>query len=169
MTKLGKLRAILGMDFFQNHNCELKLFDAELVIGNQNVELKNHTNTTCARVKLCENRVILPQSDILIKGYIDGNCQSDFGMIEPDKNLQKRKSLLIAKSLNDITEKVIVISVLNLNDESVQLKKNLSVGTNDIVKVIDKQITPDSSENNANLEGLPSSDLTFENKEKLKQ
>ena len=178
VTKLGKLKAILGMDFLQNHNCELKLSEAELVIGHQNVKLKKHKNTTCARVKLSENGVIPPQSEKLVKGYIEGNCQGEFGMIEPDKNLQQRKGLLFAKSLNNTREKEIVISVLNLNDKSVKLKKNLTVGTIDTVQVIDKQITPDSSEKQTIFEDLPehlheliqksSSDLTFENKEKLK-
>lgn len=60
VTKLGKLKGIIGMDFLQDHKCDLKLSEAKLVIGNQNIKLKKHNNNTCARVKLCENRVIPP-------------------------------------------------------------------------------------------------------------
>ncbi|CAG2211125.1 unnamed protein product [Mytilus edulis] len=52
VTKLGKLKGIIGMDFLQNNKCDLKLSEAKLVIGQQTVKLRKHNNSTCARVKL---------------------------------------------------------------------------------------------------------------------
>jgi len=115
----------------------------------------------------------------LIKGYIDGDRQDYFGMVEPEKKLQQQKGILFAKSLNNITEKEIVLSVINMNSKSVKLKKNLTVGTIDTVQLIEDQISSSETESNKISEIFPehllellqrsSNDLTSENKKKLKQ
>lgn len=179
VTKLGKLKGIIGKDFLQSNKCDLKLSEAKLVIGQQTVKLRKHNNSTCARVKLCKNRVIPPQTEILIKGYIEGNCPNNFGMIEPDEKLQQQKGLLFAKTLNDTTGKEVVISVLNINGKSIKLKKNLTLGIINTVQLIDDNFYSDNSESRAIPGSLPthlqellqnsSDELTSENKQKLEE
>lgn len=155
VTNLGKLKGIIGMDFLQSHRCELKLSEAKLVIEQQSFNLRKHTNHSCARVKICENRVIPPQTEIFIKGYIDGDCQDYFGMNEPDKKLQQQKGIFFAKSLNTTTEKEFVLSVLNMNNKSVKLNKNLTVGTIDTVQLIEDQISSSQTESKNISEKFP--------------
>jgi hypothetical protein len=45
VTKLGKVKGIIGMDFLQNHKCQLKLSEVKLVIGQQSFNLRKHYNT----------------------------------------------------------------------------------------------------------------------------
>ena len=45
VRKLGKLKGIIGMDFLQNHKCQLKLSEVKLVIGQQSFNLRKHYNT----------------------------------------------------------------------------------------------------------------------------
>ncbi|CAG2243575.1 unnamed protein product [Mytilus edulis] len=104
-TKLGKLEGILGMDFLKCYECEIKLAEAKFLIAKQVINLKQHFSTTCARIKLGENRVVSPRSETFLKGYVDGEFSGDFGMIEPNKILFQKRGLLVAKSLNNTKEK----------------------------------------------------------------
>lgn len=97
-------------------------------------------------------------------------------MIEPDEKLQQQKGLLFAKTLNDTTGKEVVISVLNINDKFIKLKKNLTLGIINTVQLIDDNFYSDNSESSAIPGSLPthlqellqnsSDELTSENKQK---
>ena len=83
VTKLGKLKGIIGMGFLQNHKCQLKLSEAKLVIGQQSFNLRKHNNNTADAlsripVRKCKREVCrecYPNSDPYFQGQTEENVE----------------------------------------------------------------------------------------------
>jgi hypothetical protein len=83
VTKLGKLKGIIGMDFLQNLKCQLKLSEVKLVIGQQSFNLRKHYNTNVVAlsripVRKCKRelcRECYPNSDPYFQGQTEENVE----------------------------------------------------------------------------------------------
>lgn len=72
VANIDELAGILGMDFLEKHDVELKIGKKVLKIKGQNIQLEKTKSNKCARVKVTNDIIIPAQSEILIESEIEG-------------------------------------------------------------------------------------------------
>ncbi|CAC5367719.1 unnamed protein product [Mytilus coruscus] len=127
VANIEELAGILGMDYLETQDVEIQIGKRVLKIKGKNVPLEKSKSSICARVKLSNDVTIPAHSEMLIESHIDGRTEGEMGLIE-GTNFIKNKGLLLAKSLIDSKTPKQRLYMLNVNQRSVKLNKNTTIG-----------------------------------------
>ncbi len=134
VADISEIDGILGMDFLHSNDVSLNIARATMKIGDETFPLIRERQTHCARVKASRNITVPPQSEIVVKASIKGDIGStNDGIFEP-ANYLTAKGLLLARSLVNPRSSKTSVSVINLSDKPVNVKKyalnwNIRAGT----------------------------------------
>ena len=108
---------ILGMDFLQENDANIKLGKRILKTSIGKLRLYKQTSKVCATLVL-DNTVAIPQhSEVFLKGYIDRTSQGVVGIFEPNKKFLTL-GLFVGRTLVDTTSGKSSIRVMNVKDQS---------------------------------------------------
>ncbi|XP_060067597.1 uncharacterized protein LOC132547811 [Ylistrum balloti] len=114
------------------HGGEINFLDKTIKLAGQKVDLATDGYTGCARIRVKDTVKIPPNSEFLLKAYVDGVLQDSGvretqGLVEPTAYVIIQ-GLLMAKTLVDPCNQEITLSVLNLGQKGVGLSENTIVG-----------------------------------------
>ena len=129
MTVAGikSFSGILGMDFLEKYDVRLNIRRRTMTVLNREVQLEREITRTCARIVLAKNVKVPPESEMLVLGKIEGEMRDRVVLVEPMKYL-KGKNVLLARSLVDMENDNVVLSVLNVGNKSAKMNKNDAIG-----------------------------------------
>ncbi|MCG8111917.1 MAG: retropepsin-like domain-containing protein [Candidatus Thiodiazotropha endolucinida] len=129
VAKIHGIDGIVGMDFLCHYDGKISIRKQHLKTNKGKVKLFKQNSDTCARVQIANTTVIQPNSEAFIKGKIDQPCIKNelLSIAEPTKFLTN-KGCFIARTLVDPNQEDIVVSILNLSDESVKVNQHSVIG-----------------------------------------
>lgn len=138
--------AILGMDFLEAYEADIKVAQRLMFVKGYKIRLYKLGFLACAHVKLAEKVRIEPQAEITIKGQIFGPNLNSMSVFEPRKDLN-RKGLMLARTFCKESDSRIVINAVNLTNESLYLDQHSLLGKLDPVDEV-KPIDFDNEDQN---------------------
>jgi hypothetical protein len=122
------LPALLGSDFLEDFDVNLKFGKACMIIGKHKIKLCRQESNKLARIKLNTSTTIPADSEITVKAKVDGVCFDTQGVVEPYKVLLK-KGELMTKALVTIDQKSIPVSLINITNQNIKVDSNLTIGS----------------------------------------
>ena len=120
IADLPDMFGILGIDFLEDNDMSIRISRKQLEFNGNVIKLVKISGDGCARIKVAKHVVIPPNSQMIVKGYVDGESTFQEGLVEPVQNVASM-GLLCARAIVDTESKDIGLSVLNLSDRSVPL------------------------------------------------
>ena len=110
-----KYDAILGMDLLKDHKCDLILSKNSLIIHDEQIKcytLAQKAQFSCCRISVRDYTVVPPESEMIIPGIpIDNTCNHSCAMMQTYDQFVEKKGLLIAKSIVDLTNETVPLTV----------------------------------------------------------
>ena len=113
---------ILGLDFLQQHNCQVDLKKGVLHIGNEEVPLQQSqaTETACCRCYTATPVTIPPNSEMVVRAKVEGEWRkcSKWAMLQPDDNeaTLTSRGVLVGKTLVDLQTRDVPVRMVNLSE-----------------------------------------------------
>ena len=132
VAEIDELHAILGQDFLERYDATIKFGRAIMQIGKQNFRLLRYDCNKSNRIRLENSFRIQPNTEVTINAKIDGVLMAEVGVIEPYPSLSKR-GLLVARGVLDPIKREIPICFINIKDNPIKLKRNMAIGSVQIV------------------------------------
>ncbi|VDH95775.1 Hypothetical predicted protein [Mytilus galloprovincialis] len=119
---------ILGLDVLQHIKAVINLVDLTITVDGEKLaaavlNVKNDKIKIC-RVKLGKDLIVPPQSQVHLQAKWSGDCENDI-FVQPTTNL---KGLLMPNILST-AEHQVPVSLRNVTDKYITLKKNCNIGT----------------------------------------
>ncbi|CAC5407103.1 unnamed protein product [Mytilus coruscus] len=119
---------ILGLDVLQHIKAVINLVDLTITVDGEKLpatvlNAKNDKIKIC-RVKLGKDVIVPPQSQVHLQAKLSGDCENDI-IVQPTTNL---KGLLMQNILSTADHQV-PVSLRNVTDKYITLKKNCNIGT----------------------------------------
>ena len=90
VADIDEVTAILGNDFLEEFDVQLKFGKALMKIGKHKIKLIRHESSKIARIRLVNTCSIPADSEMTINANIDGLFLEQQGIVEPYKLVQKR-------------------------------------------------------------------------------
>jgi hypothetical protein len=122
------LPALLGSDFLEDFDVNLKFGKACMIIGKHKIKLCRQESNKLARIKLDTSTTIPADSEITVTAKVDGVFFDTQGVVEPYKVLLK-KGVLMAKALVTTDQKSIPVSLINITNQNIKVDRNLTIGS----------------------------------------
>ena len=117
---------ILGLDFLQRHDCQVNLKGGSLIIGEEEVPLKQSTPITprCRKVTLTEGVCLPPLTEMVVPVRMERDVLfSSWGLLEPVDVPRFCEGVLVARTLVDLREDRVPLRVMNLTEQEQRLDK----------------------------------------------
>ncbi|VDI12065.1 Hypothetical predicted protein [Mytilus galloprovincialis] len=119
---------ILGLDVLQHIKAVINLVDLTITVDGEKLaaavlNARNDKIKIC-RVKLGKDVIVPPQSQVHLQAKLSGDCEKDI-IVQPTTNL---KGLLMPNILST-AEHQVPVSLRNVTDKYITLKKNCNIGT----------------------------------------
>ena len=151
IADLPDMFGILGIDFLEDNDMSIRISRKQLEFNGNVIKLVKISGDGCARIKVAKHVVIPPNSQMIVKGYVDGESTFQEGLVEPVQNVASM-GLLCARAIVDTESKDIGLSVLNLSDRSVPLQQHSPLGVLQPIQAIHSlDATLERSESNIEL------------------
>ena len=121
---------ILGLDFLEQHECQVDLKTNALLIGGEEIPLQKPTTATitCCRVIAKEPVRIPPRAEMVIPGRVDTQTAGEWGLLEPEGAAPSSRGLLVGKTLVNLQHGVIPVRILNLSFKEQRIKRGTELG-----------------------------------------
>ncbi|KAK3105891.1 hypothetical protein FSP39_008017 [Pinctada imbricata] len=141
---------ILGMDFMQIHDVKLNIRERVMTLKNESVRLERERSSVYkfARIVLTKTITVPAESEILVIGRLEGSIPGDIGLVEPTKQL-KGRNMLTARTLIDVSNENIVLSIVNLSEREAKVSKDTAIGVVSAVQEVcqDRTLQGKTTEN----------------------
>ena len=145
VAEIEELDCILGNDFLEDFDVSIKFGKGIMQIGKNKIKLEQQSSNKVCRIKLTETITIPPDSEMCVRGYIDGKNSKTTCLVEPFKNLPNR-GVLMCRSLVNPEQKDIPLSLINFTENKIKIKKGTSVASIQEADVENKVSLEDSNE-----------------------
>ena len=111
----------IKIDFLDQYDVNLNIKKQTLTTCNGKIKLSQQTSNTCACIHLADTTVI-PPNTIPLQDQTEHPCiiKESISIAEPTKFLANR-GCLIAKTLVNLNDKDVLMSIMNLSDEAVKV------------------------------------------------
>ena len=119
---------ILGIDSIDQYEVDIKIKKKVLKKRNGKIKLNKQNFEGCCSIQLYDNVTLPPQSETFVKAYTAQNCAAHL-KIKKTTNTYIDQGLLMSKTLADISQTQMIVSVLNVSNKSVTMRINLTLGT----------------------------------------
>ena len=127
IAEFDDIDCILGSDFLEEFDVAIKFGKGIMQIGKHKIKLQRQSKSRVCRIKLSETITLPPNSEVITGGHFDGQTtKSDF-VLEPLKHLSQ-KGILICRALVNTDRNEIPLSLLNVTDSKLKVKKGTFVG-----------------------------------------
>ncbi len=129
VADIGELDGILGMDFIDRYVHTTDWVSGTLQTSHGTVTMHREQTSTCAHVRLADNVVIPPESQITVPGIVDSSawkCKSD-GILEPITKIMQDKMVVMPRALVSTKNDSVPMTLMNATSNYVTLKGNTSV------------------------------------------
>lgn len=129
IAKIQGIDGIIGMDFLYQFDGTINIKKQTLSTSKGKITLFQQNSNTCARIQIADTIVIPSNTEIFVKGKIEQPCIKNeaISIAEPTKFLANR-GCFIARTLVNPKDEDIIMSILNLSDESVKVNQNSVIG-----------------------------------------
>ncbi|KAJ8939022.1 hypothetical protein NQ318_011311 [Aromia moschata] len=134
---------ILGMDIMNTKGFELDFKNNVLKINGEEIVLHRKTEETI-RVVLAEDTAVPERSEMILDAHLDGNpCVGNIMMFEPrSHDGEVARGIAVGKALL-LTEKTVLVRIMNLNHHPVNLRKGIVLGycssVSSVIRKLDAQ------------------------------
>ena len=119
--------AILGMDFFRNHDCVVDMREGAIWVNGQRQEcLKTTDNSKAARITLKETTVVPPLSEMIIQGTLAEKTNFSEGLVEPSLNFLRYNRVVLDQAVINPQHSLVPLRLLTLSDKPNTLYRTLS-------------------------------------------
>ncbi|CAC5392159.1 unnamed protein product [Mytilus coruscus] len=140
--------------FKEEFYASLMVSKSHMMISGHKIRLYKLGFTTCANVKLSENVVIPPESELTVKGHVFGQRIKTQSVLEPRKDLNKQ-GLMIARTLCQESDNTIFVNAINLTNKPVNLKKDTLLGKLDPVINVQPLTLPENFQDTSETVNVP--------------
>ena len=178
IANIQGIDGIVGIDFLTVYDGQIKIKKQILKTSLGKIKIYKQNTHTCARIQAVDTVLIKPNAETFLKATIEQPCikNESLSVVEPSKYLL-HKGCLIAKTLVNPNDEEVIMSVLNLSDQSVKVNQNAFIGS--LEKVDSVYYSENKDSNKPEILDLPehlepliqnaSSELTCEEKQRLRQ
>lgn len=119
---LDSINGILSTDCLEKNDCDIMIRKRKLKLKNGTIKLLQKSDNSLAFVKLKNNVVVPENSEMVLDGYLDGSSPMHHGIVKSSKFI-KNKGLMVARSIIDTNNSCQIVSVLNIHDKPITLKR----------------------------------------------
>ena len=127
MAEIDEEFGILGMDFLQENDANIKLGKRILKTSTGKLRLYKQTSKVCARLVLEDTVEIPPHSEVFLKGYVDRTSPGVVGIFEPNEKFLTH-GLFVGRTLVDTTSGKSTIPVMNVKDQPCKISCEALMG-----------------------------------------
>ena len=126
---------ILGLDFLQQHNCQVDLKEGVLHIGNEEVPLQQPraTEPICCRCYTTTSVTISPVSKMIVPASVEGEWRknSKWAVLQPEgaEMTLNQQGVLIGKTLVDLQRGDIPVRMMNLSQQPQHIQQGTRLAT----------------------------------------
>ena len=124
----------LGMDFFMAHGCDFSVLKGLFFVGDKAIPMKKESlQDTCARIRVEEDIVIPPRSEVTVTCQAEGKAKAiptQFATVEPWDGYGRmaRDSLFVGATLTDPAALRCFIPIMNTSDMDRCVRRGTTVG-----------------------------------------
>ena len=125
---------ILGMDFLQDHDCELALKTGHLFISNMKIKLRRESATnTIARIRLESDVTLPPRPELAVSGRPEAMTKqltSLYSCVEPSPTMYRlaKQQILTGCSVVQTDARYVAVPLINTSDDTRVLRKGTVIG-----------------------------------------
>lgn len=152
---------ILGLDFLQQHNCQVDLKKGILHIGNEEVPLQQSrvTEPTCCRCYTTSSINIPPNSEMIVPAKVGGELRktTKWAVLQPEKpeNMLVNRGVLVGKTFVDLQREEVPVRMMNLSQQPQHIQGGTPLATCEpVLRVVQTAVEP-AQTNVSLLESLP--------------
>ena len=103
VADLGDIDGIMGLDFMESHETDIRVTRGELVLNLQEIKLHRKELEACARVQVAETLEVPPRMEMVIPGRISKGkrpmCRiTSYGTVEGVRSLTSSTGLIMARA-----------------------------------------------------------------------
>ena len=132
VAEIDEAFGILGMDFLQENNANIKIGKRILKTTSGKLRLYKQTSRVCARLVLENSVEIPPRSEMFLNGYVDRASDGVVGIFEPNEKFITQ-GLLVGRTLVDTTTGRSTIPVMNIKDQPCKIRSDALMGSVQVV------------------------------------
>lgn len=141
VAQLGNVDGILGMDFLRRQNVTMELGTGFISLDGKSVPLidREHKVFHGCRIRATKEFEIPPQHEITVNGFLDNipsTGRLEIGTLDPLSSFTKETGLMMANALVDAKSDSVPVTLLNMTDSIVQVKKGTIMATLESAEVI---------------------------------
>ena len=124
----------LGMDFLQQHECELSVKNGYLFIGGMRVKLRRESTTnSIARIRLAADVTLPPRSEMTVTGSpekMTKKITSYYSCVEPSANMKRKtkENILTGCAVVQTNATHVAVPVMNTGNDTRVLRKGTVIG-----------------------------------------
>ena len=114
---------LLGIDFFKEHDCELRYKEKILSIAEISVPFREERGSQVScRVTAAKTVVVPPLSEVILEGYVVGRSNRPMNaVVESVSSFGRETGLLVGKALVDTATGSVPLRILNPREEPVEV------------------------------------------------
>ena len=133
-TQNESIGCILGMDFLQDHDCELSVRTGHLFIGGMKVSLRRESTTnSISRIRLREDVTLPPRCEMSVSGKSEAMTKritSYYSCVEPSACMQRKAKdhILAGCAVVQTNAKNVSIPIMNTGNDTRVLRKGTVIG-----------------------------------------
>ncbi len=146
VAELGDIDGIMGLDFMESYETDIRVTRGELVLNRQDIKLHRNELAACARVQVAETLEVPPRVEMVIPGRVSKRkrllCRiASYGTVEGVRSLTSSTGLIMARALVSADKDLVPLSIVNMTDTPVTLKKGTVVALLQPVSSVVEQVT----------------------------